>query len=236
MSRELIVFLKPPRQGGVKTRLAASFGPEAALGVYKALAAGVMRQTRPSRPDSYRRTVCFSNDDERARDEVAAWFGKEALEAQVKGDLGARMSTAFANAFARGAKRAVIVGSDCPAIDEGKIEDAFSELDRRDVVLRAAADGGYTLIGLKEPHPELFEEIPWSTPLVLRLTLSRAESRGLRTRVLGTDVDVDTADDLRDAWMLVEPLLPRELALSLKKRLPPEPAPPVVPLSDDERD
>jgi hypothetical protein len=233
MTRELLIFMKPPRLGAVKTRLAATLGDRNALAVYRALATAAIARTRPGRPGAFDRTVCFDAPDAAAAREVAVMTSGEKLEPQVTGDIGARMHAAFAGSFARGSTASIVIGSDCPAIDTAKIEDAFDELRRRDLVLRAATDGGYTLIGLRQPTPRLFEDLPWSMPALTRLTLARAESLGLRVRILGTDVDIDTADDLRDAWSLVAPLLQPPFAAELKRLLPPEPKPPLVADGDE---
>jgi len=72
-----------------------------------------------------------------------------------------------------------------------------------DLVLGPATDGGYYLIGMREPVPELFQGIPWSTPQVLKATLDRARELGLRVELLSPLMDVDTIED----WDEVKPTL-----------------------------
>src|SRR5207245_4583452 len=114
----------------------------------------------------------FTPDD--AREEIERWqaAGWE-LQAQGEGDLGRRLRVAFDQAFLHGAGRVVIIGSDCPAVTVKDIRAAWDALERDDVVLGPARDGGYWLVGLRRAHPELFEAIEWSTGSVLDHTLLR---------------------------------------------------------------
>lgn len=187
----LLVFVKAPRPGQVKTRLAAAIGDERAAAAYRAMAEGVLERTAPL-AEEYERLVFYTPDD--ARDEIARWLGSETLVAQEGPDLGARMDAAFAAAFARGAPSVVLVGSDLPRLDRSHVLDALAALDAHEVVLGPAVDGGYYLIALRERRPELFRDIEWSTAAVLAQTLHRCEALGLHAHLLETLADVDTAD------------------------------------------
>jgi rSAM/selenodomain-associated transferase 1 len=189
----LLVFVKAPRPGQVKTRLAAAIGDEPAAAAYRALAEGVLERTAP-REGEYERIVLFAPPD--AREEVARWLPAEPLAAQEGPDLGARMDAAFAAAFAGGAPAAVLVGSDVPRLDRGHVLRAFAALEEHPVVLGPAADGGYYLVGLRERRPELFAGVEWGTAGVLAATLERCAALGLRPRLLETLADVDTEADL----------------------------------------
>jgi|CXWL01.1.fsa_nt_gi rSAM/selenodomain-associated transferase 1 len=219
--RQLVVFLKAPRAGEVKTRLGASIGERLAVEVYRALTRAVMAATRPRGPSDFARVVCFAPAD--ARVEIAAWLGDEELMAQASGDLGHRMDQAFAYSFASGAKATVIIGTDSLAVDHAAVVAAFSALETADVMLRGARDGGYTLIGLRKRQPALFPDIKWSTGEVLAETLARAAAVGLRVLVDGPDADIDTADDLREQMDALEPHLGRELARRIREALGPPP-------------
>jgi len=216
--RTLIVFLKEPRPGAVKTRLAAVVGPEAAAELYRALAELVLEATTPG-PGEYERLVFF--DPPVARRALRAWLPGVSLRAQSGGDLGERMADAFARGFARGAARVAIVGSDAPALTRETATRALAALDAADVVLGPAEDGGYYLIALREPHPELVRGVDWSTPAVLRQTLERAAAARLSVRQLEPLRDVDTLADLRGEWPALDarlrsrPGLRRTLALAL---------------------
>jgi rSAM/selenodomain-associated transferase 1 len=200
----LIVFVKAPRPGSVKTRLAAHVGAEAAAAVYRAIAQAVARQTAP-RTDEYERLFFHAPAD--AGRELAEWLPGETLVPQVEGDLGVRMAAAFADVFARGAPRVAMIGSDVPDLATGRVREALAALQDHDLALGPARDGGYYLLSLSRPVPILFDDIPWSTPGVLQATLMRADSLGLRTRMLKPMRDVDTLEDLRAEWGSVSRLV-----------------------------
>ena len=202
--RALVVFVKHPRPGAVKTRLAAAIGPEAAADLYRALVEHVLETTTPA-PGQYERLVFF--DPPEALDEMRAWLPGVRLLAQSGGGLGARMADAFARAFARGARRVAIVGTDVPGVSRATASEALSALDAADVVIGPAEDGGYYLLALREPQPGLFAGIEWSTPAVRGQTLARAAAAGLSVRELGRLRDVDTLEDLRAEWPAVRGLL-----------------------------
>ena len=143
----LAVFVKEPRPGTVKSRLAVAIGPEAAAGVYRAIAEEVMRRTAPRR-DEYDRVVVF--DPPSAGAAIGEWLGLPAgaLLPQSTGDIGARMERAFEDLFQRGARRVALVGTDVPALAFEDVLGALESLDEHDVVLGPATDGGYYLIAL----------------------------------------------------------------------------------------
>jgi uncharacterized protein len=209
--RALVVFAKHPRPGAVKTRLAASIGNEAAAGLYRALAEHVLEATAPAAGE-YERLVFFEPGE--ALEEVRAWLPGTRLLAQSGPDLGARMADAFARAFARGASRVALVGTDTPGVTRETAALALSALDAADVVLGPAEDGGYYLVALRRPQPSLFAGIDWSTSRVLDETRARAAAAGLDVRELAPLADVDTLDDLRRAWPRIEEILAGREALA----------------------
>ena len=209
----LLVFVKEPRPGAVKSRLAATIGPDRAARVYQALADEEIRRTAP-RGDEFARQFVFSPPG--ARDRLAAWLPGETLVEQSDGDIGERMAHAFEQAFARGARRVVLVGSDVPSLSREDVREAIETLDDQDVVIGPSTDGGYYLLALKRADPGLFEGVPWSTPQVLTATLDRAVRLGRSVRVLHTLADVDTAEDLAAGWSRIAPLLPEALRHEVK--------------------
>jgi len=202
--RALIIFLKSPEPGPVKTRLVPLLGARGAAELYRLLAEAELRATAPA-ADDYQRLVFFA--PETARDRVARWLPGEVLVPQAAGDLGARMSSAFEEAFARGAARVALVGSDVPWITRQHVVEALDALHTHDVAIGPALDGGYYLMALPKPRPELFEGVAWSTTGVLETTLQRAASLGLSVHRLAPLPDIDTPDDLRREWGRLEPLL-----------------------------
>jgi len=193
----LIVFVKEPRPGVVKTRLAAALGHEVAAQVYRVLAEEEIRRIA-SRGDEY--TRLFFHAPAEAGAAMADWLPGEILVPQSEGDLGARMSAAFADVFARGARRAAIIGTDVPAMDRATVMEALESLDVHDLALGPTPDGGYYLLALDRPRPELFRGMAWSTPAVLMATAERAGALGLSVRMLPPLPDIDTIDDLRAEW------------------------------------
>lgn len=208
--RTLVVFLKEPRPGEVKTRLAADLGGEDAAAVYRTIVEVLLDATTPEAGE-YERLVFYDPPD--AGERLRAWLPSGRLRRQATGDVGARLAEAFERCFARGAGRVVVVGSDAPALGRAEVIAAFEALATHDVALGPAEDGGYYLVGLRSPRPALFAGVAWSTPSVLAETLARASAARLSVARLAPLRDVDTIDDLREEWARVEPALARRPAL-----------------------
>lgn len=193
MSREanrLVVFLKAPRVGKVKTRLAETLGADAACAAYVKLVETLCANLASLRAVE----LCFTPAE--AATEIQPWLREGwSRFPQSTGDLGQRLHAAFTAHFRTDAERVVIIGSDCPAVTTTDIEDAWLALEAHDVVLGPALDGGYWLIGLRTPQPELFRMMPWSTDGVFSETMRRAREAGLRVATLRELADVDTAAD-----------------------------------------
>ena len=187
-SNRLIIFVKAPRPGFVKTRLASAIGPFDAAKAYRVLVENLLEHLANLSEVELR----FSPDD--ALSEIQPWLGDGWIaRPQSSGDLSCRLSSAFVEAFDAGAKRVVIIGSDCPDVTEEDVHAAWAALLTSDVVLGPATDGGYWLIGLRQLQPALFRDMVWSVPTVLEETLKRAESEHLRVLLLRRLTDVDTA-------------------------------------------
>lgn len=185
-----VILLKAPRAGQVKTRLAAAIGPTAATAAYRQLVTIICQNLRDW-PDVELR---HAPDDAAA--ELRQWLASGwTLAPQGEGDLGERMRWAFAEHFAAGAQRVVMIGADCPWIQPADLTTAFAALQHSDLVLGPATDGGYWLIGLKAVQSELFRGMLWSTSSVLAETEARANRMGLAVVRLRTLSDVDTAED-----------------------------------------
>lgn len=193
----LIVFVKYPEPGEVKTRIARELGAERAAEIYSQMAKRIIGKVW--RPDAYRAVIYFDPPD-REKD-VRAWLGIDDLscEPQSPGTIGDRMSNAFERVFSEGAEKAVLIGTDVPEIAGGTITGAFDLLEETEVVLGPTEDGGYYLIGLTRPQPEIFLNIDWSTNLVLRQSIDRINGQALSRRLLATLKDLDTANDLDSA-------------------------------------
>jgi rSAM/selenodomain-associated transferase 1 len=182
----IIIFVKAPRPGFVKTRLAAAIGNEAACGAYRQLAETVLAHLAPLPHLELR----FTPDD--AEDEITHWLSDGwTAHPQGEGDLGERMHRAFTEAKGP----AIIIGSDCPQVELSDLRTAAKTLQARDAVIGPATDGGYWLIALNAPCPALFENIKWSTSDVLPKTLEKANEAELSVQLLRELTDVDTGED-----------------------------------------
>jgi rSAM/selenodomain-associated transferase 1 len=196
----VLVFVRAPERGRVKTRLAAAIGDEAALRIYRRLAEHTLRGAGALAVDSVRVRVHHTPAD--AGDAVRAWLGDEPVYLpQADGDLGRRMEDAFARAFADGAGRVVIVGSDLPDVSASLLRRAFAALDVHPAVLGPARDGGYYLLGLTGMVSGIFDGIAWSTPEVLAATLARFRAAGIEPAMLEELADVDEVEDLPEGWL-----------------------------------
>jgi rSAM/selenodomain-associated transferase 1 len=192
----LAVFLKAPRLGTVKTRLAAEIGERHALRLYRVLAARTLTAVRAAGLDAI---IWYSPPE--ARTEMEFWLGEVwELRPQVTGDLGARLAAA-AHAVPRGHPW-VAIGADCPALTAPILQEACAQLERTGLVIGPAHDGGYYLIGGRTPLPDIFTGMPWGTDRVLTETRARLTRISAVWHELPSLRDVDTAEDARAEGLL----------------------------------
>lgn len=189
--RALMIFVKNPVQGKVKTRLAKTIGKKKALAIYNDL----LEYTRNSTRGADCHKVVFYSD---FVDKNDIWdenvYHKKV---QLGGDLGERMKNAFRTMLDKGFKKILIIGSDCPEISSALIDNAFGMLDYTDVVIGPATDGGYYLLGLKQMHGALFEKKSWSTSLLLSETIGELKTSSIPFLLLPELSDVDEEKDLK---------------------------------------
>ncbi|MCG8329373.1 MAG: TIGR04282 family arsenosugar biosynthesis glycosyltransferase [Chitinophagales bacterium] len=192
----LILFIRNPEKGKVKTRLAKSVGEEQALEIYKAL----LDQTRKVSLAVPVRRLLFYSEHINQQDDWASEDFEKFL--QQGNDLGERMHHAFLKAL-RLAAKAVIVGSDIAQIKPEIIQNAFTALDDHDYVIGPALDGGYYLLGMKTPSPELFSGIEWSTSTVCEETIAIIHQNGKTCAKVASLSDIDYAEDWEQyGWKL----------------------------------
>ncbi|GAB4519983.1 MAG: TIGR04282 family arsenosugar biosynthesis glycosyltransferase [Amphiplicatus sp.] len=186
----LIVFVKAPQAGRVKTRLARGIGAGRAAMVYRHLARAAFAAAEKGRW----RTILAVEPARAIREWRAFWPRGVEMTAQGRGDLGARMKAAIEDA-ARGP--AVIIGTDAPGVRARHIRAAFRALGKHDAVFGPARDGGYWLIGLarRRRAPRLFEGVRWSGPHALADTM-KSLPEDFSVALLEELADVDEADDL----------------------------------------
>ena len=190
----LCIMAKAPEAGQVKTRLCPPLSPDEDAELSRCFIrdkAAQVRQVARAKP-----AVAYTPENAAAVFEVLA--PGFTLLPQRGGDLTARLLSVLARLFAEGFHAAIMIDSDTPTLPTEFLERAVTLLasGEHDLVLGPSEDGGYYLIGLRRPHPELFEGIPWSTPAVLEETLRRARALGLSALRLPPWYDVDTGADL----------------------------------------
>ena len=192
--RLLLLFVRAPELGKVKTRLAEAVGPEVALEIYIHL----LQHTRQitEKLDAAKAVYFADNivDD--------GLWPKQSYQhhLQTEGDLGQKMQAAFEDAFAAGYTSVVIIGSDCKQLTQEIIEQAFEALQTHEVVIGPALDGGYYLLGMKKLYPELFQNKPWSTSSVFSETLYDVERLHLSHKLMPELSDVDHMEDVDFDW------------------------------------
>lgn len=204
----LIVFAKAPRAGVVKTRLCPPFTPEEAAELYAHLLADVLAASAELARELGLVPTLAVHPPQACAEIARGAPSRFSVVPQRGADLGRRMGWAVREACAGGAPRVLLRGSDSPLIDAEVVSEALEALESADLVLRPDQDGGYGLVGLKRPTPELFDH-PMSTPTVLADTLAGARRAGLCSRVLAPGFDVDTTADLRRLEALRSPRLTR---------------------------
>lgn len=198
--RRLLIFVKEPVPGQVKTRLAAEIGVDAACHVYRRCVERTLERLVALRDEI---TLCVEPAGATGR--IQTWLGSAwPIQPQRGATLGERLANATNRTLTEGVQRVVVIGTDSPWIDHLRIEGAFLSLERADLVLGPAADGGYYLVGLAKPAPGLFRGIPWSTSQVLDQTLGKTRALGMRVSLLPEGYDVDRLTDLQQ-WMQQDP-------------------------------
>ena len=191
----LIIFAKAPVAGQVKTRLIPAMGPEGAARLYRALLdytvvlgqnAGFAKVTLCCAPNTEHTYFAGCRDR----------FPQMYFQDQATGDLGARMNHAFEKALYT-SPATVLIGSDCPFLTIADLREAAHALNRdNQAVLGPSQDGGYYLLGLSAPAPNLFINMPWSGAKIAALTRTRLDQIGWRWHELSSRCDIDTPEDL----------------------------------------
>ena len=185
----IIVFVRSPEIGKVKTRLARSIGDQSALNVYKILlkhTAAVLRDL------SFDKVVYFSEKIDNNDFWENSLFEKKL---QKGADLGERMHHAFDTAFNKGYKKVLIIGSDLFDLTSSLITSAFEALETYDISIGPSLDGGYYLLGMKKLQPEIFKNKKWGTDSVLENTLQDLKKQ--KIKLLKALNDIDTLEDLK---------------------------------------
>lgn len=190
MNKAIIVFVRNPELGKVKTRLAKTLGDKTALKIYKKL----LQHTHDTIADMPCDKFIFYSESITEND---IWenniFHKDL---QAEGNLGDKMAAAFQKLFLLGYKSVMIIGSDCYELRKAHITISFNSLKYNDVVIGPAKDGGYYLLGMNKYQQGIFDLEEWSTKDVYENTVQFCKGKYLQFVILETLSDVDEAEDV----------------------------------------
>ncbi|MFN6558368.1 MAG: TIGR04282 family arsenosugar biosynthesis glycosyltransferase [Nostoc sp. ChiSLP01] len=193
--QRLIIFTRYPEPGKTKTRLIPVLGSVGAANLQHQMAEHTILQVKQlQKVIDISVTVWYAGGDLRL---MQKWLGLDLVyQPQGEGDLGLRMARSLLQAFQSGAEKAIIIGTDCPGLNAQILAIAFDKLRAFDLVLGPAMDGGYYLIGLRQPIPELFANIEWGSAQVFQRTVEIAQKLNLSHMDLVSLADVDRPEDL----------------------------------------
>lgn len=186
----LIIFVRNPVLGKVKTRLAATLGNERALEIYKLLLAHTNEISKNLSAAKYVFYEDFVNTNDMWQNDV---YRKKL---QAGNNLGERMRNAFDELFQKGYEKIIIVGSDCYELTSDILNEAFYSLTKTDVVIGPAKDGGYYLLGMNHFVPQLFEDKKWSSNSVYTDTVNQIKALNKSFTSLAILSDVDEEKDI----------------------------------------
>lgn len=180
----LLIFTRNPELGKVKTRLAKTIGDEKALEIYYFLLEKTKQVTQQIQAEKRVYYDCFIDEND-------LWNSQTFQKFIQKGtDLGSRMQHAFSEAFQSGFEKVIIIGSDLYDLTPEIISTAFQQLDKNDVVIGPAIDGGYYLLGMKKLHQTIFQNKNWGTESVRKDTLTDLKDKEVFLLEELNDVDV----------------------------------------------
>jgi rSAM/selenodomain-associated transferase 1 len=195
LNRCLIVFVKYPQPGQVKSRLAKDYDDDFAADLYRSFVLDILECVVNG---DWHLRIYFDPPEREV--EIKKLFGNDhEYQPQCGTDLGARMKNAFDDCFSEGFKSIILIGSDFPDLSLTLIESAFAVLDSTcDAVIGPAADGGYYLIGFRNDNflPAIFEGLTWGTPLVLEKTIRILKDKNYNMQLIDVWHDIDTGNDL----------------------------------------
>lgn len=195
VERIVILFVKLPEKGKVKSRLARGIGDGPALLLYECMVQDTIDMLKRTK---FPFRIFF--DPPQELEALRSWLGAfYSYIPQAGSDVGERMESAFQQVFDEGAEEAVLIGTDIPGLTASVIIDAFGAFERHDAVIGPANDGGYYLIGFRSRSftPSVFRTMTWSTERVFLETQDRLQQAARTVLVLPECIDVDTRNDLQ---------------------------------------
>lgn len=192
MQNVLLVVAKKPSPGQTKTRLCPPLNCKQAADLYECFLCDTLAVMRDV-PNVTPKIVYLPQD---AHDYFRNLAPDMDLVQQRGESLGERLDNLLTDVLLDGADKAVVMNSDSPTLPKAYLIQAFDQLSATDVVLGPTLDGGYYLIGVKEPQPRILRDVEMSTPYVLRDTLELARKAGVTVSLLPEWYDVDTVEEL----------------------------------------
>jgi rSAM/selenodomain-associated transferase 1 len=198
------IICKAPKAGESKTRLIPRLGPERAAALARAFLIDLARTIDEAAATGRWRGYAVCSPDSAAAELAAFLPPSFTCLAKTDRDLGQVLDAAARELLARGHESAILVNGDSPTLPATLLFETVAALRQpgEHVVFVPALDGGYSLVGLKRPTPEIFADVPWSTPAVLRRSLEQAERHAIPARVLSPWYDIDDAESLD--WLIAE--------------------------------
>lgn len=194
MKKALIIFVRNPVLGRVKTRIASAVGEQEALRIYNLLLHHTHTVSKNVQAD---KNVFYSDHLQLGDIWDDTIYHKFLQSGETLGD---KMKDAFFQLFGKGYEKAIIIGSDCYELTSEIIEKAFDLLSENDAIIGPARDGGYYLLGMKNLVPEIFENKNWSTATVYADTIADLEKAGMSYSVLPMLNDVDVVEDVPEEF------------------------------------
>ncbi len=191
----IILFMRAPEVGKVKTRLSKKLSPKTVLDLYQCFVLDILHTAQKTKIDI---RIFFHPAGFEAG--LSQWLGDSYdFHLQDGKDLGIRMSNAFIRTFSSGYDRAILIGTDCPEMTVEILEESFCGMDQAGCVIGPSVDGGYYLIGFKAASftEKLFQDVEWGTEIVYQQTLDRCCQMNIQPYILQALNDIDTWDDLQ---------------------------------------
>jgi uncharacterized protein len=192
----ILLFIKYPKKGMVKNRLAKDITQENAVNLYKKFVQDIISTIL-----HIKTTLMICYYPPTSLEQFKKWLGPQYNYIAQKGDdLGQRMNNCFEEVFTKGYQKAILIGSDSPDIPKKILTNALKQLQNKDIVIGPATDGGYYLIGFNKKtfYPQIFENISWSKKTVYNKTIDIIKKTNYNLNILPLWSDIDTIDDLQE--------------------------------------
>lgn len=195
----VVIVAKEPIPGKVKTRLCPKISPAEAAGLYRCFLLDRIREIGAM--TGVARGIAYTPEEARETFSVLTGDGFELFPQRGDG-LGERLNNIFVDKLVKGCDAVAIIDSDSPDLPSSLINESLRLLlsKQAEVVFGPCHDGGYYLVGMRKPHPELFCDIPWSTGNVLSVSLEKARALGLNVKLLACWNDLDTFEDVLEFY------------------------------------